>query len=359
MVQAPTQPPTDIEVPWLAAAIEPLRQERLAGRFPPALLIHERRGAGGLWLARVAAQMALCRSPQPPCGHCGDCRRFCGPQGHPDFFLVVPAEQEPERGPEEGAVPAARAGRGRKSRIILIEQIRVLCGMLELTSHGGAARVALLHPADALNTNADNALLKTLEEPRPGVSLLLVTGRPGRLPATVRSRCQWLRIASPPRDQSIRWLERQRGSGPWGAVLDAIGEAPFEELGLDAAATARMAEETFRTLREVALSGRDPPGLAERWAGEEGFELRLTCIETWLTGCVDRGAIAPGELPEMRTAAHLPESGWDMNMATRLRLLDAAAELRQMRLGPLNRSVALERLLWQLGQGSGPAAGRG
>jgi hypothetical protein len=50
----------------------------------------------------------------------------------------------------------------------------------------------------------------------------------------------------------------------------------------------------------------------------------------------------------MRTSAHLPESSWDMNIAALLRLLDGAYELRRLRLTSINRSVALEQLLWQL-----------
>jgi len=89
----------------------------------------------------------------------------------------------------------------------------------------------------------------------------------------------------------------------------------------------------------------------EPWLVEEDgatFELRLACIETWLTACIDRAAGATRQSPELRTGAHLPESSWDMNIATLLRLLDGAYELRRLRLTSINRSVALEQLLWQL-----------
>lgn len=311
---------------WLAPQMEQLRRARLADRFPPALLIHDRRGAGGLWLARYAAQLALCRAPEPPCGQCRDCRQFLAGQ-HPDFMDVEPLED---------------------SKFIRIEQIRSLIEDLSLTAHGGGATVAILHPAETLYFNATHALLKTLEEPRAGVTLILVTSMPSQLPATILSRCQRLRVAAPSRAQSLAFLERQRGAGPWAAVLDAIGEAPFEARALDPAEVARLAADTFAALSGAAAGSADISALAERWARGEQFELRLTCIETWLTACIDRAAATPGQLRELRTGAHLPESSWDMNIAGLLRLLDAVYELRGFRLTAINRSVALEQLLWQL-----------
>jgi DNA polymerase III subunit delta' len=316
----------DIDVPWLAVQIEQLRRARLGSRFPPALLIHDQRGAGGLWLARYAAQLAFCRASQPPCGQCRDCRQFLASQ-HPDFIAVAPIED---------------------SKQIRIEQIRELAEQLTLTAHGGGATVALIAPADALNANAANALLKTLEEPRAGVTLILVASVPSRLPATVLSRCQRLRIGTPSRAESVAWLERHKGPGPWPAVLDVVGEAPFEALQLDPVDVARLAAETFNALTDLASGRSGVAGLAERWARGENFELRLACIETWLTACIDRAAGAAGESPELRTGAHLPGSSWDMNIAALLRLLDGAYELRRLRLTSINRSLALEQLLWQL-----------
>jgi DNA polymerase III subunit delta' len=323
-------PDIDIDVPWLAPQIERLRQTRTAGRFPPAVLIHDQGGAGGLWLARYAAQLALCRAEQPPCGQCRDCRLFLTAQ-HPDFLSVGPIDD---------------------SKVIRVEQIRELTDELVLTAHGGGATAVLIHPADTMNANAANALLKTLEEPRAGVTLLLVANTPSRLPATVLSRCQRLRVTAPSRAQSLAWLERHRGAGPWPAVLDAIGEAPFDAAELDPVEASKLASETFSTLSELARARAsvltDIPALAERWAKADSFELRLTCIETWLTACIDHASGGPRQLQELRTGAHLPESSSDMNIAALLRLLDGAYELRALRLTSINRSLALEELLWRL-----------
>ena len=318
--------PSALDAPWLAPQIEQLRRARCANRYPTGLLIHDERGAGGEALARFAAQLALCRQPDAPCGRCRDCRMF-GAAQHPDFIEVHPIED---------------------SKLIRVEQVRELSEQLVLTAHGGGATVALIVPADSMNAHAANALLKSLEEPRAGVTLILVSATPSRMPATILSRCLRLRVATPARAASVTWLERLRGPGPWATVLDVLGAAPFEALEADPAALAQLKAETDRSLSD-ALGGRmDIPATAERWARAESLGLRLACLETWITARIDGAVGAPRQSSELRSSAHLPESASDMNIAVLLRLLDGIYELRRLRLTTINRSLALEQLLWQL-----------
>jgi DNA polymerase-3 subunit delta' len=318
---------TALETPWLAPLIEQLRRARAANRFPTGLLIHDERGAGGEALARFAAQLALCREPDAPCGRCRDCRQWLANQ-HPDFIQVTPLED---------------------SKYIRVEQVRELAQELTLTAHGGGATVALLNPADSMNGNAANALLKTLEEPRAGVTLILVCSVPSRLPATILSRCQRLKVLAPARAESIAWLERHRGAGPWPAVLDVLGNAPFEALNVNARELATMKDETDRALRDAVGGRMDIGTTAERWAGKgTPFELRLACVETWITARIDQAATKMRQSSELRSSAHLSESSSDMNIALLLRVLDGIYELRRLQLTSINRSLALEQLLWQL-----------
>src|SRR6185437_1388267 len=256
------------DAPWLAGPLAHLRRARSAGRFPAALLIQDQPGAGGAALARFAVRLALCRSAQPPCGQCRDCRQLAAAQ-HPDYLHVAPMEE---------------------SRQIRVEQIRELAELLALSAHAGAATVALSEPADAMNANAANALLKTLEEPRAGVSLLLVTAVPSRLAATILSRCQRLLVPRPSRAASLAWLTRQAGAGPWEAVLEVIGNAPFDALSLEAAQVARLGVETHAALADLAAGRLDVARTAEAWGRADSLELRLTCLENWLTSRIDSAA---------------------------------------------------------------------
>src|SRR5215475_7988935 len=167
---------------WLAAAMTALGTAHEQGRMPHALLIHEAPGTGGDWLATWAAALVLCeRGKAAPCGDCTACRRIASLH-HPDVNWVRLQED---------------------SRQIRIEQVRELAAELALTSHSGGYKVAILTPADALNRFAANALLKTLEEPSPRTLLILVATQPSRLPPTVISRCQRLRVRAPERATAV------------------------------------------------------------------------------------------------------------------------------------------------------------
>jgi DNA polymerase III subunit delta' len=84
--------------------------------------------------------------------------------------------------------------------------MRGLIDKMQLTPSIGAARVGLFVDADAMNRNAANALLKTLEEPAPGAWLVLCSDQPASLPATIRSRCQKLALRPPPVEVAEQWL---------------------------------------------------------------------------------------------------------------------------------------------------------
>ena len=149
-------------------------------RVPHALLLSGSAdglmNAGKIQFTRYFAASLLCDACRTDtglaCGGCDACRLFAA-GSHGDYLQVVP---------EEG------------SRVIKIHQIRALCEELGLTSQRGGYRVAVIAPADAMLGAAANGLLKTLEEPRPGVVIILISAKMGAIPMTIRSRCQRLRL---------------------------------------------------------------------------------------------------------------------------------------------------------------------
>ena len=89
--------------------------------------------------------------------------------------------------------------RANPKRVIGVNQARALTEELRSTPHYGVGKVVVICPADQLNVNAANALLKVLEEPTPKTHFLLVTGALYALPATIRSRCSHYRLPLPDR----------------------------------------------------------------------------------------------------------------------------------------------------------------
>jgi DNA polymerase-3 subunit delta' len=291
------------------------------------VLLQVPRGAGGDWLARWCAARVFCHAAAPrPCGQCLDCRRIAADQ-HPDCMLVGPLEDSKE---------------------IRIDQVREMVGELALSSHGGARKLAILAPAERLNRNAANSLLKTLEEPTRGTLLLLVAAEPGRLPATVLSRCTRIVVPTPDRDATLAWLQANGAAGvDWPAVLAAVGDRPLAALAADPAAAASLAGEVRATLDAAAGGQLDPVATAERWS-RDGHAQRLDCIENWITERV-RAAARQGAGPaEMRAGAHLPAPGVALNIRALFEALDLVREARGLAETTVNKSLVLERLLWRL-----------
>jgi DNA polymerase III subunit delta' len=312
-------------LPWLGGQLEALRTAHAAGRLSHAILIHAAPGTGGDWLAKWIGKLALCTGDAPPCGKCTACGRVAALQ-HPDLTVVQPEEDSAQ---------------------IRIEQIRDLSQELALTSHQGHGKVAIVTPADALNRFAANALLKTLEEPPPRTVLVLVASQPSRLPPTLLSRCQLVKVAAPSREASIAWLESTAGAGDWNAVLDTIGEAPLAAAALDAGQIAAVRNEVHGALVEATEGRIDPVATAERWSRSE-LPLRLACFESWLTDRIYRAAGVGGESREVRSGAHLQAEPSPLNIRALFGLVDGVREMRSLLDTPLNKSLALEQLLRQM-----------
>jgi len=299
--------------------------------MPHALLIHEAPGSGGDWLAAWAAALVLCeRGMTAPCGECSACRRVVS-LNHPDVSWVRLQEE---------------------SRQLRIEQVRDLSAELALTSHSGGYKVAILSPADALNRFAANALLKTLEEPSARTLLILVATEPSRLPPTVLSRCQRLRIRTPERAESIAWLTAARGKGDWDAALDTLGEAPMQVAQADAGELAEVGVDTRRTLDALTAGRTDPVAAAERWARSQ-LPLRLLCFENWLTERIRTGERSGALLAELRAGPYLSEAAPFLNIRELFGLIDEVRDLRATLDVPLNRGVALEALFRRLAPAGG------
>ena len=198
-----------------------------SARLPHALLVYGPRGIGKLALAERISQTLLCESSgRRPCGSCDGCRWFRG-GNHPDFRRVEPEAiaKLPPTDPEENEVKKPK----QPSIQIKIEQVRELANFLYVRSHRGAMRVALVHPAEDMNENASNALLKGLEEPPAGAMFILVSHRPAQLLPTIRSRCVALPVPVPPREAALEWLSGQgiKDAERW---LAYAGGAPLRAL---------------------------------------------------------------------------------------------------------------------------------
>ena len=241
-------------LPWHADIRSELSRRWRDQGWPSALLVEGVRGSGKLALARHLAMDALCAEPvvQPngALQACSDCRqcRLMNADSHPDFVVLAPAD----------------------SRVIKVDQIRGLTDFAYTRPQVSKRKVAILDPADALNLQAANALLKTLEEPGSDVTLILLSEQRARLLPTVRSRCQYFRLPKPALSNLNEWISEQLASGK-AAATSNTDESLLPELV--AAMTMAYQFSPWRTLEALRAEGHQQPVL-------------MTVMET-LAACVD------------------------------------------------------------------------
>lgn len=248
---------------------------RLSDRLSHAILIQSGEGWGELEFGQAIGQSLLCEKPgagRQACGACQACVWFAL-GNHPDFRLIVPESLAPEL--EEGTEPGKK-----RSDQIRIDQVRDLADFLAVGTHRAGLRVILIYPAEAMNANTQNALLKSLEEPPPATVFLLVATQPNRLFPTVRSRCLKFALPLPDPDEVVPWLKEQGIERPESA-LAAVGRAPLAALrGAASESDRRAFIESLRRPRFdlVALAESvqrvplpDFVGWLQRWS----FDLQL------------------------------------------------------------------------------------
>jgi DNA polymerase-3 subunit delta' len=226
-------------------------------RLPHAVLLVGQRGAGKFALAHAFAAGLLCESPRPDGGACGTCHpcNWVATGGHPDFRLL-----QPEALAEEDEVPSGDERKKEKaSQQITIAQVRGLDDFLAVGTHRAGLRVVLIHPAEAMNRNTANALLKSLEEPPPGTLFLLCCSEPLRLLPTIRSRCQAVAVNPPPAAVSERALAAAGVADP-GRWLALAGGSPM--LAADLAVSARDGWPDLLTRQLLVSADIDPSRLA-------------------------------------------------------------------------------------------------
>jgi DNA polymerase III subunit delta' len=268
------------------------------GRLPNALLFTGPDGVGKRTLALELTRSLLCESgADGPCGVCGACRRTARaledapererkareksdePTGlnlrlHPDLMLVRPWPQS-----------------------IKIEQVRQLVGEVLSRPFESRARGFVVDDAHMLTEQAQNALLKSLEEPPASSHLVLVSSAPQALRPTIRSRCQRVRLGPLP----LRLLEThlvERGLSAEESRLRAAlsGGSLGAALAFDSDEYREMRERLLVMLEELAGAGSQGRMDAAEWLSElDGLTAALTALRSLLR---DVAALRLGTAPE-------------------------------------------------------------
>jgi len=237
-------------------------------------------------------------------------------------------------------------------KAIKVDAVRQMTLEIALTPQYAGYRVVVIDQADALNGNAANALLKSLEEPPNGTVIVLVTDRPQQLPATIRSRCRNLSISPIRTDMALRWLKQQGFADEASALLSTAAGSPLRAVSLDGSEAVKKRLERFDELMAVFFGARDPLDIAEIWATKLG-DMDLIWMASWLAdgarlGLTEgRAPIRNLDLDERlrQLAARIPVP---FLMETYDRILKCQDALR----GPANRQLVFEEFLIRWAEGA-------
>jgi len=316
-------------------------------QMPHAILLQGRQGIGKLAFARTLAHALLCESPDGEGFACGACLS-CGwlaQDNHPDFRMLEPEDRTEGEGGDVAEVASLVGNSKKKSRYIVVDQIRPLNDLISLSAHRRGLRVVILHPAETLNPNAANALLKMLEEPPPATLFLLVTHQLQRLLPTIRSRCHKITMRMPSRSEAEAWLATQGVTDPVFCLAQS-GGAPLTALEIDNAETREKIEAFAVQLSQGARI--DPFVSAARW-GKGDFDTVVAALQKWsydlmsarLAGLV---RYYPARLSSLQAIGKSVDLGLLLDFQRKL--LEAHAQAAH----PLNAELQLEALLVRYAQ---------
>lgn len=247
----------EISLPWIAAPLARL-PARIAN-LPGALLLSGQAGLGKRTTALFLARAILCESGRDGLGACGACAscHLIAAGNHPDLRLVELATEEAQAGEAEEGTAAAK----KPSKQISVDRIRALGEFVTTTAYRGRAKAILIAPAEAMHPAAANAVLKILEEPPGNSYFLLVSHRPDRLLATIRSRCFQLPFALPAPELALDWL-KGRGMEQPELALAQSGYAPLA--AVERAESPDYWAQRTALLEVLSRPGFNPVAAAER-----------------------------------------------------------------------------------------------
>ncbi len=320
-------------LPWQGDQWQRVVAMQAGARLPHALLLRGPEGVGKARFARRLVSALLCERQEfhnRPCGECRGCRLMAA-NSHPDLHRLAPLEDKQRIG---------------------IDQVRSLIERIGLTPQYGGHKAVVVAPAEGMTRAAANTLLKTLEEPPGDALFVLVSHRPGALPATIRSRCQMVDFPVPDADLARAWLAAELGSQEAAETALRLGHgAPLNARTLAAGGGLEAREAILEDLERLIRGDADPIATAERWR-----DMGLLEALYWLLSMVcDLVRLRNGRLAHSLThsdrGAAMQGLARGLDLAGLFRLFDLLIEARRAALGQLNfneqlmlESIAIE---WQ------------
>lgn len=272
-------------LPWQRAIWSEFQKRIQQRSVPHALLFHGPEGTGKNRFAMALARGLLCEQRLDSgegCGSCGSCSLFEA-DTHPDLHLLRP---------EEG------------KQVLAVDQVREMVEAFSYTPQISSRKMVILAPAESMNRNAANSLLKTLEEPSGDAVMILVSHAPASLLPTIRSRCQQVAFPPPSREVALQWLQQQLKSREQAEqVLQLAEGAPLRALQLSESDQLDHFHGMGGELVALLQGEANPIQVAHRWSNKKlDPTTTLRWLQQWVVAII-KGGSGVG-LPETISPLH-------------------------------------------------------
>jgi len=323
-------------LPWHDVIWSKLTKD--VNKLPHAILFSGQTGVGKKRLAERFAIFLLCESPveNEACGICKSCKLIAA-GNHPDYIFITPEE---------------------KKKIISVDQTREVSRQLQLKSHIAGKKVAIIYPAESMNVNAANSLLKILEEPPLDNIIILVTSKISHLPMTIKSRCIKISVNLPNHDLAASWLQAQESNVDIvnaASLLKCAGGAPLLAQSLLAKDFSQTRMQLLDDVSGIARQQSDFSACAKRWK-ETGADLCLMWFQGFMADLIKitmantakTSNILPG-LTNIELSSDLKLPKKTLNLRQLFEFSDVLSESRKLLNAPMDELLLLEDILvrWQ------------
>ena len=337
-----------------------------SGRIPHALLFHGPEGVGKRLVAGHFATSLVCTDPgkdQAACMRCGACVK-ASHGNHPDLLVVTRLPKVEAKGADGSETDDDEDGGDTKGgdlrRFIVVQQIRELAEHAVYAPREGRRRIFIIDPADRMNAESQNALLKTLEEPPERTLIILIASRPHALLPTVRSRCFQLGFAPLPAVTLAEGLAARGMPADEAGTRAALAEGRAgRAMTLDLELVARRRDAVLGALEALAASPRATSGLTEFVADilgdDESAMLEGLDLVVALLRDAARAASGDANILHADVASRVGRLGQNLGAPRAAELLALADRLRgDLRLN-VNKTLLTETLLAAVAGGPVPA----
>lgn len=310
---------------WNESRWSQISARMLSGNLPHALLITGPRGLGKANFAEDLTQALLCQQRDDSgyaCQRCKSCL-LIEAGSHPDIHRIKPDEP---------------------GKAIKVDQIRELSDVMSKKSQLSGFRVCTISPAEAMNNNAANALLKTLEEPGTRSMIMLICAEPAKLTATIRSRCQCVKFTVPSLNVSELWLKKQGVKDDIHLLLALSHYAPLEALSYVAEDKLSLRTEFLNEFLGLKTGVQNPLHMADKWV-KKGSEHCVEWMMSWVMDLIRlKSAPSVKRLMNQDKRDHLQPLAKQLDLKNLFVLLDKCQHSHHQLSTQVNEQLMMEDL---------------